>query len=129
MLTKLQENMVNRIKEHDYKCDVSSEGVIIYLKHVDGTIIDHNTKGEHLSRSLQAMLDGVSWSHLMTANTATRNALIHIEDFVKDHTQYEENTDLRHALNCLASVLAMTESNLRDKEAMTYIEEVEKKDD
>jgi len=133
MLTKTQERMVNRLREHGYQCNVSFEGVIIYsqIKRLDDSIaiIDHLHQGEHLSRMLEGMLSGISHSDLRDANTDARNALIHIEDFVKDHAQYEENTDLRYALNCLASVLAKTESNLRNKEATTFIKEKEKNDD
>ena len=130
MITKQDENMVNRLRDHGYKCDISFEGGIVKYQSADlGTAIGHSVQGRELTRSLKIMLQGISKANLKQINAAIRNALIRVEDFVKYNTEHQENEDLMSALNHIASALSKTESNIRNNEAMKWVDEEEEKND
>ena len=126
LLNKQNENIVERLREHGYKCDVSTEGVIVHCRIESlGTHIDHDLQGIDLTRSLRAVLHGIGQSNVRQASVAAERALKRVEDFVKDHNRYKENVDLMYAVNHIVSALEKTTSNVKDIEAMKYIVEEE----
>ena len=126
MLRKQDENMIERLREHGYKCEISPEGVIVHcIVESMGTHVDHDMKDYELTRTLEAVLRGIGQSNVRQASIAAEHALKRVEDFIKDHNKYEENVDLMYAVNHIASALERTTSNVKDIEAMRYIVEEE----
>jgi len=130
MLSKQDKNMIERLKEHGYRCEVSPEGVIVHcMTESMGTHVDHDLQGIQLTRSLMAVLQGIGQSNVRQASIAAEMAMKRVKDFVNDHNRYEENVDLMYAINHIASALERTTSNVKDIEAMKWVDKEEEKND
>ena len=125
MLNKQEMNMIERLREHGYECNVSPEGVIINSKIFGNTheFMNHQDKGSDRIRTMICILQGIGQSYTGMARKEATKALKLIETFISDHDQHEEDFSLKRALDCIMDVIEKTTSIEKDNKSMKFIKE------
>tara|TARA_R110002020_G_scaffold23449_2_gene77959 strand:- start:1663 stop:2052 length:390 start_codon:yes stop_codon:yes gene_type:complete len=126
MLNKQEMNMIERLREHGYECNVSPEGVIINSKIFGNTheFMNHQDKGSDRIRTMICILQGIGQSYTGMARKEATKALKLIEVFINDHyDKGEENLELSRARDCIIEVIEKTTSIEKDNESIKWIDE------